>query len=69
MIDNNKRSLLKALSWRVTGTIDTFLLSFIITGELKYASAISATELITKIMLYYLHERIWNKIKWGTKLN
>lgn len=63
--DTPTRSLAKAVSWRVTGTIDTFLLSWLITGELKLAGAIALTEVITKIFLYWLHERIWNKVTWG----
>lgn len=67
MNDGKRRSILKAVSWRITGTLDTFVLSFLITGKLSHASAISLTEVITKIMLYYVHERIWNKITWGRR--
>lgn len=63
--ENHRRSIAKALTWRVTGTLDTFILSFLITRQLKFAIAISAVELVTKIILYYFHERIWEKIKWG----
>jgi uncharacterized membrane protein len=63
--ENHRRSIAKALTWRVTGTLDTFLLSFLITRQLKFALAISATELVTKIVLYYFHERIWEKVRWG----
>lgn len=63
--ENHRRSVVKALTWRVTGTLDTFILSFLITRQLKFALAISATELVTKIVLYYGHERLWDKIKWG----
>lgn len=65
MQENKKRSIIKAISWRITGTIDTFIVSYLITMELKYASAISTIEVITKIGLYYFHERAWNKIAWG----
>jgi uncharacterized membrane protein len=65
MNEFKKRSIIKAISWRVTGTIDTFILSFLITGKLSYASTISATEVITKVLLYYVHERLWVKISWG----
>jgi uncharacterized membrane protein len=63
--ENHRRSIAKALTWRVTGTLDTFILSYLITRQLKFAIAISAVELVTKIVLYYFHERIWEKIKWG----
>jgi len=63
--DTNTRSLAKAISWRLTGTIDTFIISWLITGELLLASGIALTEIITKIFLFWLHERVWNKIQWG----
>jgi hypothetical protein len=63
--DSSTRSLAKAVSWRVTGTIDTFIISWIITGEPLIASGIAFTEIMTKILLFWLHERVWNKISWG----
>jgi uncharacterized membrane protein len=59
------RSLVKALSWRVTGSIDTLLLSWFFTGDLTIAAAIGSTEIVTKMVLYYLHERAWNRIPLG----
>ena len=59
------RSIVKSLSWRCIGTIDTVLISWLITGTLTLAFSIGAVELITKMMLYFLHERVWNLIKWG----
>ncbi len=61
----HSRSLAKAISWRITGSIDTFVLSFIITGSFKFASSIAVTEIVTKIVLYYLHERAWSAVPWG----
>jgi uncharacterized membrane protein len=65
MNDTSIRSLAKAVSWRITGTIDTFLISWLITGQILLASGIALTEIMTKIILFWLHERVWNKIKWG----
>lgn len=65
MSDTGVRSLAKAVSWRVTGTIDTFLISWLITGQLLLASGIAFTEIMTKIVLFWAHERVWNKITWG----
>jgi uncharacterized membrane protein len=65
MIDTPVRSLAKAISWRITGTVDTFLISWLITGELLLASGIAATEVVTKIALFWIHERVWNKNQWG----
>ena len=64
MSDTPLRSLSKAISWRITGTLDTFIISWIITGQLLIASGIAFTEIITKIILFWAHERIWNKINW-----
>lgn len=57
------RHLAKTVSWRIIGTIDTMLLGWIITGNLKLGLAIGGTEVITKMLLYFLHERAW--FKWG----
>ncbi len=60
-----KRSVVKTLSWRAVGTIDTILISWLLTGALTLALSIGAVELITKMILYFVHERVWNSIKWG----
>lgn len=62
-----KRSVIKTLSWRVIGTLDTFLIAFVITGAYKQAISIGGIELITKMILYFFHERTWNQIQWGKK--
>lgn len=61
-----KRHLLKTISWRIIGTIDTMLLSWLITGSWKLGLTIGGVEVITKMILYFLHERVWYKwIKFG----
>ena len=65
MIEKPYRSIVKAISWRATGTLDTILISFLITGQAKYAISIGFVELFTKIALYYVHERIRNKLSFG----
>lgn len=65
MADKHYRSLVKAVSWRITGSIDTMIISFLITGKLKWALTISCVELFTKIGLYYVHERLWEKVPLG----
>ena len=57
------RSLAKTISWRMIATLDTFIISFFITKELKIAGIIAALEVLTKTFLYFFHERMWNKIK------
>ena len=64
MVDTPLRSLAKAISWRVTGTVDTFIISWLITGQELLASGIALTEIMTKIFLFWVHERVWNKISW-----
>ena len=59
------RSIVKAMSWRIVGTLDTIIISWIITGKVAMALTIGSIELITKMVLYFFHERIWNIIKWG----
>lgn len=65
MADKHYRSLVKAVSWRLTGSVDTMIISFIITRQIKWALTISGVELFTKIGLYYLHERIWDNLSFG----
>ena len=64
-MDSSVRSLAKAVSWRITGSIDTLIISWIITGQALIASGIAFTELLTKIVLFWFHERVWNRITWG----
>ena len=59
------RSVAKSLSWRTIGTLDTILISWVITGKLDLAFSIGGIELVTKMVLYFFHERAWNSIKWG----
>lgn len=66
MAEQPYRSLAKAISWRITGTLDTILISFLITGgQTKIAISIGFVELFTKLFLYYVHERIWNRLSFG----
>ena len=65
MHDNQLRSIVKALSWRALGTLDTFMLGYLITGRVGLAGTIASTEVLTKTLLYYLHERGWSVVRWG----
>lgn len=56
------RSAIKGITWRMIGTFDTLILSWFFTGSLSIAAAIGGTEIFTKIILYYGHERIWLRI-------
>ncbi|MGB0837751.1 MAG: DUF2061 domain-containing protein [Flavobacteriaceae bacterium] len=59
------RSVVKSISWRIIGTLDTVVISYIVTGELTLAFSIGSIELLTKMLLYFFHERFWNQITWG----
>jgi uncharacterized membrane protein len=67
MSDPHYWSLLKAVSWRATGTLDTIVVSFLLTGRIRLAFSIGCVEFFTKIGLYYLHERIWNRVSSSRK--
>ena len=59
------RSVIKALTWRLIGTIDTLLVSYFLTGKIGLATSIASIDFVTKLVLYFFHERIWNHINWG----
>jgi uncharacterized membrane protein len=59
---SRKRHIAKSITWRIVGTIDTFILSWIVTGNPLTGIKIGLAEVVTKMILYYLHERVWFKI-------
>ncbi len=59
MTESHIRSIIKGISWRIIGTLDTVVISFFLTGQIALALKIGFTEVITKVGLYYLHERAW----------
>ncbi len=63
--DSQKRHLMKTVTWRVIGTLDTMLISWIISGNPLTGFKIGIAEVITKMILYYLHERTWYRINFG----
>jgi sulfate adenylyltransferase large subunit len=65
--ESHARSVVKAASWRATGSFDTFIIAAFITGSPKAAGAVALIEIATKTALYYLHERIWILIQWGKR--
>ena len=65
MSDTNTRSLVKTISWRITGSLSTFIISYIISGDFKGAGSIAVIQITANTILYYGHERIWNLIGWG----
>ena len=65
--ETKRRSIVKAFTWRTLGTLDTIVISYVLTGEIKTAVSIGGIEIFTKMFLYFFHERIWNYIKWGKR--
>jgi uncharacterized membrane protein len=63
------RHVIKTISWRVIGTLDTTLLAWVITGDPIVGLQIGGVEMITKMVLYYIHERIWHKYDFGVEKN
>jgi uncharacterized membrane protein len=64
---SHARAVVKGVSWRAVGTMDTFLLSWLITGQLGNAASIASFETVTKIALFYVHEQAWSRIAWGLR--
>jgi len=60
--DKPIKSLIKSVSWRIVGTIDTMIISYFITGKITIALSIGSVEVLTKTILYYFHERVWAHI-------
>ena len=65
--ETHARSFVKAVSWRATGSLDTFVVTFVISGSTKLAGSVALTEILTKILIYYGHERIWALVPWGKR--
>lgn len=65
VLESRKRHLAKTFTWRTVGTIDTMIISWIISGNPFTGLKIGFAELITKMLLYYFHERMWYKIDFG----
>jgi uncharacterized membrane protein len=63
--ESHFRSVAKGLSYRSIATLGTFGISFVMTGSIKTATLIGSAEAVTKVLLFWAHERIWHKIPWG----
>lgn len=64
MTESGLRSLVKTVSWRITGSSATFAVSYLVSGNFTVASTIAVSQVVLNTALYYIHERIWNQIKW-----
>jgi uncharacterized membrane protein len=64
-VSSRGRSIAKTLTWRTFAELDTFLVSYLITGSMTWSLSIVGIESTTKTVLYYLHERAWGHVAWG----
>lgn len=64
-VEAQKRSIVKTITWRVTGSGATFLIAFLAVGDISISGTIALIQLVLNTILYYIHERIWNKVTWG----
>ena len=62
--DTKKKTIVKTMTWRITASFTTFIIAWILTGDLLIGASIGTIEAIAKIFLYYFHERIWANISW-----
>lgn len=65
MSETTIRSIVKTITWRLTGSSATFLIAYLMTGNFAVSGIIGLTQLVSNTVLYYIHERIWNRILWG----
>ena len=63
--DSRKRHIIKTVTWRIVGTLDTILLSWLISGDPLIGLKIGMAEVVTKMALYYFHERAWYRVNFG----
>lgn len=66
--DSNKRHIIKTFSWRGIGTLDTIIFGWLLTGNTTTGLKIGIFETISKMLLYYVHEKLWYKINYGLDL-
>lgn len=64
---NKKRHLLKTITWRIIGTLDTMVIAWLLSGDPLLGLSIGGIEVFSKMILYYAHERVWYKSKFGIK--
>jgi uncharacterized membrane protein len=68
MMSSNKRHIAKALSWRLIGTLDTFLISLVLTESISLGLSITSIDFVLKLLLYYFHERVWYHSKFKNSI-
>ena len=64
---NIARHVLKTITWRIIGTVDTILIGWLVSGDPMIGLTIGSFEIFTKMILYFIHERVWYKVNLGVK--
>jgi uncharacterized membrane protein len=64
-VETVRRSIVKALSWRITATLITTTLVYLLTGEMEFAAKVGLADTVIKFAFYFGHERLWNKLPYG----
>ncbi len=64
-MESHSRSIVKAVTWRAGGTVVTFFIAWAITGEATLSVGIGLLDSLVKVGAFYLHERIWNRLRFG----
>lgn len=67
MNESNARSIVKTITWRLTGSGATFLISYLMISDFSIAGTIAIIQVVCNTGLYYAHERLWNNLKWGKR--
>ena len=67
MSESRGRTVVKSLSWRILASATTVLIVLALTGELDIAIAIGGVEIVAKLLIFYVHERAWQKVRWGSE--
>lgn len=68
-METRKRSIAKTISFRIIATLTTMMLVYIFTKDIKIVGLIGILDIVLKLIIYYIHERVWSKIHWGIEIN
>jgi adenylylsulfate kinase len=66
-METNKRTIMKTVSWRIIATLTTMMLVYLFTGKITLAFGIGVLEAVIKMAAYFMHERMWLKLRLGVR--
>ncbi|HID32468.1 MAG TPA: DUF2061 domain-containing protein [bacterium (Candidatus Stahlbacteria)] len=67
ILETHKRTLIKSITWRILGMVTTILIVYAFTGRLLLSLEVGGVEVVLKVIIYFLHERVWGRVSWGKK--